>query len=186
MTGMTPRLLIIRWSDEDDSSIEAIKLADISVGDTVSVQSAKAVVVLLEKPWSLPSKLTIMLLDTTRTIMHKWSPMSSITSLSVQQLRHAAALKEKIQSLEKELGRLLGSTVVSTASPAPKKKFKMSAAAKAKISAAAKLRWAKVRAAKGSAKPAAKKGKGKMSAAAKAKLSAKMKALWAARKAAKK
>jgi hypothetical protein len=113
--------------------------------------------------------------------------MSSITSLSVQQLRKAAALKEKIQSLEKELNHLLGSPVASAASPATKKKkFKMSAAAKAKISAAAKLRWAKVRAAKPAAKPAAKKGKGKMSAAAKAKLSAKLKAIWAARKAGKK
>src|SRR5580693_1329278 len=112
--------------------------------------------------------------------------MSSITSLSVQQLRKAAGLKEKIQSLEKELGRLLGSTAAPATGPAPKKKFKMSAAAKAKISAAAKARWAKVRAAKSASKPAAKpapkaKGKGKMSAAAKAKLSAKMKALWAAR-----
>jgi hypothetical protein len=117
--------------------------------------------------------------------------MSSITSLSVQQLRKAAALKEKIQSLEKELNQLLGSPVVSAASPAPRqKKFTMSAAAKAKISAAAKARWAKVRASKSAAKPASKpvvkKAKGKMSAAAKAKLSAKMKALWAARKAAKK
>jgi murein L,D-transpeptidase YcbB/YkuD len=118
--------------------------------------------------------------------------MSSITSLSVQQLRKAAALKEKIQSLEKELNQLLGSPVASVASAAPKtkKKFTMSAAAKAKISAAAKLRWAKVRASKAAAKPASKpvvkKAKGKMSAAAKAKLSAKMKALWAARKAAKK
>jgi hypothetical protein len=113
--------------------------------------------------------------------------MSSITSLSVQQLRKAAALKEKIQSLEKELAQLLGSPAASPASPAPKqKKFTMSAAAKAKISAAAKLRWAKVRAAKTAGKPAVKKAKGKMSAAAKAKLSAKMKALWAARKAAKK
>ena len=83
--------------------------------------------------------------------------MSSITSLSVQQLRKAAKLKETIQSLEKELNQLLGSTVTSVArGPAPKKKFTMSAAAKARISAAAKARWAKVRAAKSSAKPAAK------------------------------
>jgi hypothetical protein len=113
--------------------------------------------------------------------------MSSITSLSVQQLRKAAALKEKIQSLEKELGRLLGSSATPVTATTRKKKFTMSAAAKARISAAAKARWAKVRAAKGASKPAAKptakKGKGKMSAAAKAKLSAKMKALWAARKA---
>jgi len=117
--------------------------------------------------------------------------MSSISNLSVQQLRKAAALKEKIQSLEKELNQLLGSPVASTASAAPKKKkFKMSAAAKAKISAAAKLRWARVKgtdpAAKAASAPAAKKSKGKMSPAAKAKLSAKLKAIWAARKAAKK
>jgi hypothetical protein len=112
--------------------------------------------------------------------------MSSITSLSVQQLRNAAGLKEKIQSLEKELVRLLGSSATPAADPAPKKKkFKMSAAGRARISAAAKARWAKVRGKKSAAKPAPK-ARGKMSAAAKAKLSAKMKALWAARKAGKK
>lgn len=114
--------------------------------------------------------------------------MSYITSLSAQQLRKAATLKEKIQSLEKELNQLLGSTATSAAGPAPKKRtFKMSAAGRARISAAAKLRWARVKGtASAAAKPSAKKGKGKMSAAAKAKLSAKMKALWAARKAGKK
>jgi hypothetical protein len=116
--------------------------------------------------------------------------MSSIANLSVQQLRQAAALKEKIQSLEKELNHLLGSTAPVAASAAPRKKFKMSAAGRAKISAAAKLRWAKVKgtkpAAKAAAKPAAKKGRSKMSAATKAALSAKLKAIWAARKAGKK
>jgi hypothetical protein len=112
--------------------------------------------------------------------------MSSISNLTVQQLRQAATLKEKIQSLEKELGKLLGSTVASTPGMAPRqKKFTMSAAAKAKISAAAKARWAKVKGKAPAAKPA-KKTRGKMSAAAKAKLSAKLKAIWAARKAAKK
>jgi len=92
-------------------------------------------------------------------------------------------LKEKIQSLERELGRLLGSTADSTATAVPRrKKFRMSAAAKAKISAAAKARWARI---KGKA-PAPKKSKGKMSAATKAKLSAKLKAIWAKRRAAKK
>ena len=119
--------------------------------------------------------------------------MSSITHLSVQQLRKAAALKEKIQSLERELGRLLGSTPALAANGVPRrKKFRMSAAAKAKISAAAKARWARVKgaalAAKTSAAPAARKGrrKGAMSAATKAKLSAKLKAIWARRRAAKK
>ena len=74
--------------------------------------------------------------------------MNSITNLSAQQLRNAAALKEKIQALEKELNQLLGSpAATSVVAAAPKKKFKMSAAARAKISAAAKARWARVKAA---------------------------------------
>jgi hypothetical protein len=112
--------------------------------------------------------------------------MSSITNLSVQQLRKAATLKEKIQSLEKELGQLLGSTAApGVATGFKKKKFTMSAAAKAKISAAAKARWAKIKG-KTVATTASKKTKGKMSAATKAKLSAKLKAIWAKRRAAKK
>jgi hypothetical protein len=117
--------------------------------------------------------------------------MSSITNLSVQQLRQAATLKEKIQSLEKELGQVLGSNFKSAVGPAPAgRKFTMSAAAKAKISAAAKARWAKIKGATATAaKPlgaaAPKKAKSKMSAATKAKLSAKLKAIWAKRRATK-
>src|SRR5271154_6906808 len=106
--------------------------------------------------------------------------MSSITNLSVQQLRKAATLKEKIQSLEKELGQLLGSTAVpGVATGSKKKKFKMSAAAKAKISAAAKARWAKIK-----GKTSAPKTRSKMSPAARKKLSAMAKARWAKIKAA--
>jgi len=103
-----------------------------------------------------------------------------LSSLSVQQLRKAATLKEKIQSLEKEIGRLLGSSTKPVAQVVPKKKRKMSAAGRAKISAAAKARWAKVKGEKLSVKPA-RKARRKMSAAAKAKLSAKMKMIWARR-----
>jgi hypothetical protein len=99
--------------------------------------------------------------------------IKSIINLSSQQLRHAATLKEQIQSLESQLGKLLGSTE-TTSQPAPKKKFKMSASAKAKLSAAAKARWAKVK-----GKKAAPKAKSKMSAAARKKLSALAKARWA-------
>lgn len=73
--------------------------------------------------------------------------MSAITSLTVQQLRQAAGLKEKIQSLEQELSQLLGETIKSSAA-APKQKSGISAAVKAKMSAAAKARWAKVKASK--------------------------------------
>ena len=105
-------------------------------------------------------------------------------NLSSQQLRSAAALKEKIQSLEKKLGQLLGSSAQSVAQAAPKRKFKMSAAGRAKISAAAKARWAKVKGRKLSVK-SAPKARRKMNPAVKARLSAKMKAIWAKRKAAK-
>lgn len=115
--------------------------------------------------------------------------MSSITNLSVKQLRQAANLKEKIAALENQLTQLLGSTNVPTAAKAPRKKGGMSAAGKARIAAAQKARWAKVKAAKAGVKPAVKaaapaKKKFKMSAAAKSKLSAAAKARWAKIKAA--
>ena len=122
--------------------------------------------------------------------MFDYALMSSIANLSVQQLRRAVTLKEKIQSLEKKLSQLLGSTSSLEAEvQAPKKKkFTMSAAAKAKISAAATARWARVKGAAPAVKAvkAVKKGKRTMSAAAKAKISAKIKKAWALRKAAKK
>jgi len=113
--------------------------------------------------------------------------MSSINDLSVQQLRHAASLKEQIEALEKELNQLLGSTVEPVAVKIPKKKGGMSAAGRAKVAAAQKARWAKVKAAKPAvkaAKPAKKKFT--MSAASKAKISAAAKARWAKIKAEKK
>jgi hypothetical protein len=102
----------------------------------------------------------------------------NIANLSVQTLRQAADLKEKIESLEKQLAAFLGSTAkpASTSTTKAPKKKGMSAAGKAKIAAAQKLRWAKIKAAKPA--PKAKK-KFTMSAAAKAKLSAMMKARWA-------
>jgi hypothetical protein len=80
--------------------------------------------------------------------------MNDLLSLTSTQLKRAADLKEKIEALHKELAAMTGSTTPST--PAPKMKFKMSAAAKAKISAAAKAklsalakaRWANVKGAK--------------------------------------
>jgi hypothetical protein len=105
--------------------------------------------------------------------------MSSINHLSIQQLRQAANLKEKIAALEKQLSQLLGATTKVATSPAPKQKHSMSAAGKALIIAAQKARWAKIKA----TKPAKKKFV--MSAAAKAKISAAAKARWAKIKAAK-
>jgi hypothetical protein len=74
----------------------------------------------------------------------------SITNLTPSQLRQAAVLKEKIETLHAELSELLGSTakeiVVDTVT---KGKKKISAAGIAKIRAAQKARWAKFRASKG-------------------------------------
>ncbi len=77
--------------------------------------------------------------------------MSNLLTLTVAQLRHAAAIKEKIASLEKELVTILGAPAVAVKLPAAKpvkKKGKMSAAGRARIVAAQKARWAKIKAAK--------------------------------------
>ena len=103
----------------------------------------------------------------------------SIENLSVQQLRLAADLKEKIAALEKQLSGITGTSEKSVLVVAPKAakpaKRKLSAAHLAKIRAALKLRWAKFNAAKAknapvAAKPAQKKFV--MSAEARAKISA--------------
>jgi hypothetical protein len=69
--------------------------------------------------------------------------MNSIANLSVQQLRRAAGIKHKIESLQKQLARLLSGTDGATSPP---KRRKMSAAGRRKIAAAARARWAKVKA----------------------------------------
>ncbi len=103
-----------------------------------------------------------------------------LASLTTAQLRHAADLKEKIASLNKELAAILGAPVETSVKPA--KKGKMSAAGRANIIAAQKARWAKAKTAKPAAKAPAKKRK--MSPAARAKIAAAQKARWAKVKAA--
>jgi hypothetical protein len=70
-------------------------------------------------------------------------------NLTPQQLRKAADIQEKIQSLQSELNDILGaevsSPVTTTDTPQKRKKRKMSAAGRAAIAAAAKARWAKIR-----------------------------------------
>jgi ribosomal protein L15 len=68
-------------------------------------------------------------------------------NISATQLRRAANIQDKIESLQSELNQLLGNG--SVAAPKPeRKRRKMSAAARAKIAAAQRARWAKVNAAK--------------------------------------
>jgi hypothetical protein len=69
-----------------------------------------------------------------------------IADLSAKNLRRAADIKEKIESLENEIGRIFGSSIKPVAIAAPKKRRKMSAAGRARMSAAAKARWAKIKA----------------------------------------
>jgi hypothetical protein len=111
----------------------------------------------------------------------------NILDLTVSQLKRAAALKEQIGKLNKELVSILG--VQAKSRPASKKQRTMGAAVRKKIAVAQKARWAKIHGAKPatrSAKRAAPAKKKTMSTAAKAKLSKKLKAYWAAKKAGKK
>jgi hypothetical protein len=107
--------------------------------------------------------------------------------LTINQLKRAAAIKEHIDALNRELRSLLGESAVTRA--APKKKGTMSAAVKKKIAAAQRARWASLRRtnpATRSTKPAAKAKRKVFSRATRAKLSAKLKAYWAAKRARKK
>jgi hypothetical protein len=91
--------------------------------------------------------------------------MNNIIGLTPAQLRKAADIQEKIQSLQEELGQLLGGEVPTPAQATePRKKYKFSAAARAKMRAAQKARWAKIKETEPSVKPA-QKFKRKMSAA---------------------
>jgi hypothetical protein len=88
-------------------------------------------------------------------------------NLTPTQLRKAADIQEKIQSLQEELGQILGGETSAPAQTieAPKKR-KVSAAGKARMRAAQIARWAKIKGTAPSAEPAQKpKQKRKMSAA---------------------
>jgi len=70
---------------------------------------------------------------------------SSLTDLSPRQLRQAADLKERIDSLQQELSQILGGVPQPSHEPVPKKRRKVSAAARARVAAVAKARWAKIK-----------------------------------------
>ena len=99
--------------------------------------------------------------------------MNEITSLSPAELRRAADIQERIQSLQAQLGKLLGGAAPMAVAPA---KHRMSAAGWARISAAARARWAKARGVGDGA--AVARSKPKISAAGRARLSALAKARW--------
>ena len=111
--------------------------------------------------------------------------MTSLTNLSASQLRRAAGLKERIETLESELGRLLGSNAggAAPASPGVGTRRPLSAAARRKIAAAQRRRWAKNHSTGGAGAPAKKR---RMSAAARARIAEAARRRWAAVRAAKK
>ena len=76
-------------------------------------------------------------------------------NITPTQLRKAADIQEKIQSLQNELAEILGG-VAPTPAPTPEapKQRKFSAAAKARMRAAQKARWAKIKATAPEAKAA--------------------------------
>jgi len=66
-----------------------------------------------------------------------------LVDLSIQQLKRAIAIRERIEHLERELNRIVGGERSAKLAVPPKKRRKLSAAARARISAAMKARWAK-------------------------------------------
>ena len=106
--------------------------------------------------------------------------MNNLIGLSPKALRKAADIQEKIQSLQEELGQLLGAKISSPveATEARKKRKKVSTAGRARMRAAQIARWAKIKGTAPEAKPA-KKAKRKLTPAMKAALER----AWAARRA---
>ena len=101
---------------------------------------------------------------------------TSLTAISVDQLRRAIVIKEQIESLQKQLDSLFGASAPAAAPTVPKKRG-MSAAGRARVAAAQRARWAKQKkAAAVSAKPAKR---GKLSPEGRARLIAAQKARWA-------
>jgi hypothetical protein len=109
--------------------------------------------------------------------------METFTSLTPQQLRRAADVKERIDTLQKELAQLLGASAPAPAAAAAPKRKKISAAGIARIRAAQRARWAAIKKSNAPAKPAPKR-KRKISAAGRARLVALARARWAKVKAA--
>jgi len=98
-----------------------------------------------------------------------------LANLSAQELRRAAALKERIEALQGELNRLIGGAIPVAGTRMPGRR-RMSRAAKARIGAAQKARWAAIKA-KTPKKQSARTGR-KLSAAAREHLAAIARARW--------
>jgi hypothetical protein len=107
----------------------------------------------------------------------------NIDDLTVNQLKRAVAIRERIEVLNRQLRSILGESSNSTSASTNSRG--MSASVRRKIAAAQRARWARLRRSKsasGSAQRGAKAKKKTMSAAARRRLSVKLKAYWAAKK----
>jgi hypothetical protein len=93
----------------------------------------------------------------------------SLANPSAQQLRRAADIQDKIEALQAELARILGTPTVARG------KRTMSSTARAKIAAAQRARWRRKRK---TAPTATRTVRRKMSAKARAKLAAIARARW--------
>lgn len=100
--------------------------------------------------------------------------MKSITSLTARQLRRAADIQERIETLSDELNDLLGDSGKSANGQRKRGGNRLSAAGRAAIVRAARARWAR---AKGRTQ-ATRKGRRRMSAATKARLAELARARW--------
>jgi hypothetical protein len=81
--------------------------------------------------------------------LHKTCAVNlSISELSARQLRQAANLKERIDTLQRDLNQILGSSSLGaiTRGDNARAKRTMSAATKAKLAAIARARWKKAKA----------------------------------------
>ena len=98
-----------------------------------------------------------------------------LKTLSISQLKRATQIREQLDHLEAELGRLVGATGVPAAARAGRRK--VSAAGRARMAAAQRARWANLK--KGAKSAPVVKRKRKMSAAGRARIVAAVKARWA-------
>jgi hypothetical protein len=104
---------------------------------------------------------------------------NSLSNLSVAQLKRAVEIKQRIESLEAEVGRLLGGRSSVAGGGAPARRT-MSSAARARIGAAQRARWARQK----RVKTKSPRKRAKVSASVRAKLASIAKARWAKAKAA--
>ena len=107
--------------------------------------------------------------------------MSDLLNLSTEQLRRVADIKEKIDSLQYELSRVLGGRAPG------KRMVRISTAGRARIAEAQRRRWAEYNSARDTKKVAgtsASRSRRRLSPAAKAKIAAAARARWAKAKAA--